>query len=42
VSNERTFVLVGASLAGAKAAETLPEEDFDGRIILLGAERERQ
>ena len=28
---ERTFVIVGASLAGAKAAETLREEGFDGR-----------
>jgi 3-phenylpropionate/trans-cinnamate dioxygenase ferredoxin reductase subunit len=36
----RTFVIVGASLAGAKAAETLREEGFDGRIV-LGAEAER-
>ena len=34
----RTFVIVGASLAGAKAAETLREEGFDGRIVLIGAE----
>jgi 3-phenylpropionate/trans-cinnamate dioxygenase ferredoxin reductase subunit len=33
-----TFVIVGASLAGAKAAETLREEGFDGRIVLVGAE----
>ncbi len=33
-----TFVIVGASLAGAKAAETLREEGFDGRIVLIGAE----
>ncbi len=38
---ERTFVIVGASLAGAKAAETLREEGFDGRIVLIGAEAER-
>src|SRR5215208_4368102 len=37
----RTFVIVGASLAGAKAAETLREEGFDGRLVLLGAEGER-
>ena len=33
-----THVIVGASVAGAKAAETLRTEGFDGRIILLGAE----
>ncbi|HLH58410.1 MAG TPA: FAD-dependent oxidoreductase [Streptosporangiaceae bacterium] len=33
-----TFVIVGASLAGAKAAETLRDEGFDGRIVLIGAE----
>lgn len=38
---ERTFVIVGASLAGAKAAETLREQGFEGRIVLLGAESER-
>jgi 3-phenylpropionate/trans-cinnamate dioxygenase ferredoxin reductase component len=38
---EQTFVIVGASLAGAKAAETLREEGFDGRVVLLGAEAER-
>ncbi len=36
-----TFVIVGAGLAGAKAAETLREEGFDGRIVLAGAEAER-
>src|SRR6201996_7783975 len=35
-----TFVIVGASLAGAKAAETLREEGFDGDIVLLGREQE--
>lgn len=38
---ESTFVIVGASLAGAKAAETLRSEGFDGRVVLLGAEPER-
>ena len=41
MATERIFVIVGASLAGAKAAETLREEGFDGRIVLLGAEAER-
>jgi 3-phenylpropionate/trans-cinnamate dioxygenase ferredoxin reductase component len=40
-SASRTFVIVGASLAGAKAAETLREEGFDGRLLLIGAEDER-
>ncbi len=40
-SASRTFVIVGASLAGAKAAETLREEGFDGRLMLVGAEDER-
>ena len=35
------FVIVGAGLAGAKAAETLREEGYDGRVVLLGAEDER-
>jgi 3-phenylpropionate/trans-cinnamate dioxygenase ferredoxin reductase subunit len=35
-----TFVIAGASLAGAKAAETLREEGFDGEIVLLGTELE--
>ena len=34
-------MIVGASLAGAKAAETLREEGFDGRVVLVGAEEER-
>ena len=38
MSNPSTFVIVGASLAGAKAAETLRDEGFDGRVMLIGAE----
>jgi 3-phenylpropionate/trans-cinnamate dioxygenase ferredoxin reductase component len=38
---DKTFVVVGASLAGAKAAETLREDGFDGRLVLIGAEHER-
>jgi NADPH-dependent 2,4-dienoyl-CoA reductase/sulfur reductase-like enzyme len=37
---EPTFVIVGASLAGAKAAETLREEGFGGAVVLIGAEEE--
>jgi 3-phenylpropionate/trans-cinnamate dioxygenase ferredoxin reductase component len=36
-----TFVIVGAALAGAKAAETLRDEGFDGRVVLLGSEPDR-
>ena len=36
-----SFVIAGASLAAAKAAETLRDEGFDGEIVLLGAEPER-
>src|SRR5215207_9754888 len=41
MSTEQTFVIAGASLAGAKAAETLRAEGFDGRLLLIGAEDER-
>jgi 3-phenylpropionate/trans-cinnamate dioxygenase ferredoxin reductase subunit len=36
-----TFIIAGGGLAGAKAAETLREEGFDGRVILICAELER-
>jgi 3-phenylpropionate/trans-cinnamate dioxygenase ferredoxin reductase subunit len=36
-----TFAIVGAGLAGAKAAETLREEGFGGRLLLIGDEPER-
>ena len=36
-----TFLIVGASLAGAKAAEELRAQGFDGRVMLVGAEPER-
>ncbi len=38
--NAQTFVIVGASLAGAKAAEELRERGFDGRVVLIGTEDE--
>jgi 3-phenylpropionate/trans-cinnamate dioxygenase ferredoxin reductase subunit len=41
MASEQTFVIAGASLAGAKAAETLREEGFDGRVVLIGAEADR-
>ncbi|MEV0651145.1 FAD-dependent oxidoreductase [Phytomonospora sp. NPDC050363] len=34
-------VIVGAGLAGAKAAQTLREEGLTGRIVLIGAETRR-
>jgi 3-phenylpropionate/trans-cinnamate dioxygenase ferredoxin reductase component len=39
--SKSTFVIVGASLAGAKAAEELRTQGFDGRVVLVGAEPER-
>src|SRR5690242_18937383 len=36
-----SYVIAGASLAGAKAAETLRDEGFDGDIVLIGAEHDR-
>jgi 3-phenylpropionate/trans-cinnamate dioxygenase ferredoxin reductase subunit len=41
MSDPRTFAIVGAGLAGAKAAEALCAEGFDGRIVLFGAEPHR-
>jgi 3-phenylpropionate/trans-cinnamate dioxygenase ferredoxin reductase component len=38
---EQTFIIVGASLAGAKAAEELRERGFEGRVMLIGSEPER-
>jgi len=32
------FVIVGAGLAGATAAQTLREEGFTGRVVLIGEE----
>jgi 3-phenylpropionate/trans-cinnamate dioxygenase ferredoxin reductase component len=39
--SKQTFMIVGASLAGGKAAGELREQGFDGRIVLIGAEDER-
>ena len=35
---DRTLAIVGASLAGAKAAEGAREAGFDGRVVLIGDE----
>jgi 3-phenylpropionate/trans-cinnamate dioxygenase ferredoxin reductase subunit len=37
---EPSYVIIGASLAGAKAAETLREDGFTGHVVLLGSELE--
>jgi 3-phenylpropionate/trans-cinnamate dioxygenase ferredoxin reductase subunit len=36
-----TFVIAGAGLAGAKAAEALRDDGYDGKIVILGEERAR-
>ncbi|MEU4482824.1 FAD-dependent oxidoreductase [Micromonospora sp. NPDC023966] len=41
MSKTGTFVIVGAGLAGARAAQTLREEGFDGGIVVIGDEPER-
>ncbi len=40
-TQEPTFVIVGAGLTGAKAAEALRADGFTGRVVLLGEEIER-
>jgi 3-phenylpropionate/trans-cinnamate dioxygenase ferredoxin reductase subunit len=40
MSTDATYVIVGASLGGAKAAEALRAAGYDGRVVLLGAETE--
>ena len=41
MSDSRRFLIVGASLAGAKAAETLRKDGFEGEVTLVGEEGER-
>ncbi|GAB3281194.1 FAD-dependent oxidoreductase [Actinocorallia lasiicapitis] len=36
-----SYVIAGAGLAGAKAAQTLREEGFEGTVLLVGSEPER-
>ncbi len=38
MASSTTFVIVGGGLAGAKAAEALRDNEFDGQIILLAEE----
>jgi len=40
MSADNTMVIVGASLAGARAAQTLREQGFDGPVVLIGDEDE--
>ncbi|GAA1509828.1 FAD/NAD(P)-binding oxidoreductase [Kribbella lupini] len=40
MSDAQRIVIVGASLAGATAAETLRAEGFSGEVVLIGAESE--
>jgi NADPH-dependent 2,4-dienoyl-CoA reductase/sulfur reductase-like enzyme len=39
VATPRTIVIVGASIAGLRAAEALRREGYDGRLVLIGDER---
>src|SRR6478609_11707251 len=39
-NTERTFVVVGGGLAGAKTVEALRDQGFDGRLVLVGDESE--
>jgi 3-phenylpropionate/trans-cinnamate dioxygenase ferredoxin reductase component len=39
--SKQAFVIVGASLAGAKAAEALREHGFEGCVVLVGSEPQR-
>lgn len=41
MSTPESIVIVGASLAGAKATQTLREAGYDGRLALVGDEPER-
>jgi 3-phenylpropionate/trans-cinnamate dioxygenase ferredoxin reductase subunit len=38
---EPAYVIVGASMAGAHAAQALRDEGFTGSVVLIGAENER-
>lgn len=40
-SRTKTFVIIGAGRAGTRAAETLRDEGFDGRVIMISDEDER-
>jgi 3-phenylpropionate/trans-cinnamate dioxygenase ferredoxin reductase subunit len=38
MTTSSTFAIIGGGLAGAKAAEALRDKDFDGHVVLFGAE----
>jgi 3-phenylpropionate/trans-cinnamate dioxygenase ferredoxin reductase subunit len=38
MTDDRTFVVVGGGLAGAKSVEALRERGFEGRVVLFAAE----
>ena len=40
MAKDDVFVIVGASLAGANAAQALRDEGFDGSVVLIGEEHE--
>jgi 3-phenylpropionate/trans-cinnamate dioxygenase ferredoxin reductase component len=40
MGSDESYVIVGASLGGAKAAEALRAAGYDGQVVLLGAETE--
>lgn len=39
MATDRTIAIIGAGLAGAKAAEAARAQGFDGRLVLIGDER---
>jgi len=41
MTSDTTHLIIGASLAGAKAAEALRGEGFDGPLVMVGEESER-
>ena len=41
MTKQRTFVIVGAGLAGATAAQTLRVQGFDERVVIIGSEQHR-
>jgi 3-phenylpropionate/trans-cinnamate dioxygenase ferredoxin reductase subunit len=41
MADQKTHVIIGGGFAGAKAAGSLRDEGFDGRIVLIGAEAEQ-
>jgi 3-phenylpropionate/trans-cinnamate dioxygenase ferredoxin reductase subunit len=38
--NKPTFIIIGGGLAGAKAAEALRDQDFEGKVILVAQEEQ--